>query len=83
MSTVATVPSGCLRHTHSLSSPQHTLALDASRTRQPAALTNAPTLASGDELAMSFVPFRALFLTNFLERRVCELRLNRVLGSSK
>jgi hypothetical protein len=33
----------------------------------PALLTNAATLASGDEQAMNFVPFRALFLANFRE----------------
>jgi hypothetical protein len=37
-------------------------------------LINATTVARGDEFPMNFVPFRALFLANFLELRHGEVR---------
>src|SRR5215203_4416071 len=40
----------------------------------PALLHNVATLASGDESPMNFVPFRALFLANFRERLIGEVR---------
>jgi hypothetical protein len=45
-------------------------------------LTNATTVASGDESPMNLAPFSALLLANFRESPECELRQNGVLRSS-
>src|SRR5215211_1445184 len=48
------------------------------RKKSPAPFSVAPTLKHGDELAMNFVPFSALFLANFRELRKAEVQLPRM-----